>query len=122
MSETLDPKQAEIHRLIEEQSALADMQRTPGWVVFEKYVRAWLHSHEQRLMSGGVDDLLEYKLLSGRMDGVRQVLSIPDMVERALEHAKTPAENWQDEFLVEPDEGPEYTPGIHLTREDNDRG
>lgn len=108
MSETLDARQAEIHRLIEENSALQDMMRHPGWAVFEKYIRAWLSNHEQRLMSGGVDDLLEYKLLSGRMDGIRQVLQVPDTVQRALDLAKSPPEQWQDELENTPETA--YTP------------
>lgn len=105
MSDSLDAHQAEIHRLIEENAALEDLQQHPGWAVLTRYIQKWLDAHERRLMSGGVDDLLEYKLLSGRMDGVRQILGVPGTVAAALHQASQPPEDWIDETA-----GEEYAP------------
>lgn len=110
MSDTLDARQAEIKRLIEENSALEDLQNHPGWHVFTRIVQDWLRSHEDRLMSGNVEDLLEYKLLSGRISGLRQVFSVPEVAARSLEAAKNPPEQWQDE--LEHLDDAEYAPLI----------
>lgn len=100
VAETLDPQQAEVHRLIEEQAALEDMQKHPGWAVFVGYVERWRASHETVLMGGGVERIEDYKLHAGRLDGIRQVLSIPSVVATALERAKEPNEMWQDDNPV----------------------
>lgn len=99
-TETLDPQQAEVHRLIEEQAALEDLQKHPGWAVFIGYVERWRVSHEAVLMRGGLTSMEEYKLHAGRLDGIRQVLSIPEVVATALERAKEPNEMWQDDNPV----------------------
>lgn len=99
MSETdaLSPGQAEIRTLIEEVHQLQELQAHPGWAVLMRYTHQWLGAHEDRMRSGQIDDLNEYKLTAGRADGVRQVIELPGRVERMLESAKL-TDNWVDEF------------------------
>lgn len=91
-TETLDPQQAEVHRLIEEQAALEDMQKHPGWAVFIRYVEAWRDQHEQVLKGGSIKSIEDYKLHAGRVQGIDRVLAVPSIVADALERAKNPPE------------------------------
>lgn len=105
-TDTLNPAQAEIRALIEDVHQLAELQTHPGWAVLMKYTHQWLDAHEDRMRSGQIDDLNEYKLTAGRADGVRQVIEMPGRVERMLESAKQ-TDEWVDEFAPDVSDNPE---------------
>lgn len=92
---------AEIRALIEDISAIRELEQQPGWPVLIRYVNQWLEANENRLRSGNIDDLQEYKLVAGRVDGIRQILHLPEQLDRMLDTARDNASNparWQDEF------------------------
>lgn len=95
-TETLDPQQAEVHRLIEEQAALEELQQHPGWAVLSALAQQSFDAHQAKMNSGRLDTLEEYKFLAGWLDGARGVFQIPQRAAERLERAKTPNEMWQD--------------------------
>lgn len=114
VTETLDPRQARQHALIEEHAALQEMMQTEGWRVFTAYVDEFRREHEQVILAGGLTEPLDYRFATGRLSGINQVLSVPDLVERARDTALNPPEGYVDELeglddrryaAVNPDEG-----------------
>ncbi len=93
---TLDPRQAEQHRLIEESAALDELDGVPGWEVFRRYAEEFLVAHQNVLAGGAIGEIGEYRFIAGRVQGIQQVLQIPQIVRQARDRALEPDQSYED--------------------------
>lgn len=56
--------------LVERLHQIEQLTAQPGWALLEDYLKAETVAHQNRLLSGRIDSLDEYKRLTGWLDGV----------------------------------------------------
>ncbi len=95
---TLDPRQAEQRRLIEEAAALAELEQTPAYHVWRHYADMFLAANQGVLAAGGISDIGEYRMIAGRVQGIQQLLGLRATVEQARDRMLQPDEHYEDEL------------------------
>lgn len=104
---------ADKRRLIEEVALLESLSEHPGWSVYLRLIGETLENQQDRLVSGMIEDVNEYKLVAGRVQALREMLAIPAAArarfERALEaEGERYQDGWVEGPLAEPRGRAEY--------------
>ena len=99
MTETLDPRAQEQHRLIEEAAALEEFELSPGYQVWAHYAHEFLRAHQSMLAQGNISDIGEYRFVAGRVQGIQQVLDIGRLVAQARDQLLQPDERYDPDEL-----------------------
>lgn len=106
MSETtLDPRQSEQRRLIEQAAALAELEEHPGYATWRHYAEMFLNANQGVLAAGNISDIGEYRMIAGRVQGIQQLLGLRQTVELARDRALEPDERYEDELSHLDNEG-----------------
>jgi hypothetical protein len=79
----------------------------PGWAVYMRLANEVLDNQQERLASGAIDEVSEYKLVAGRVQALKEMLKIPlvarERFDRALE---AEGERYQEEWAEGPLDDP----------------
>lgn len=103
-------------RLIEDVAALESLADHPGWAVYVRLAHEALDDQQLRLISGKIEDVMEYKLVAGRVQALHDMLAIPAQARERFDRAMSAdGERYQDDWVeappVEPRGRAEYAPG-----------
>jgi hypothetical protein len=111
-----DGEQAAKRRLLEDVAALESLADHPGWLVYVRLAHEALDDQQLRLISGKIEDVMEYKLVAGRVQALHDMLAIPEQARERFDRAMdADGERYQDDWVeappVEPRGRAEYAPG-----------
>jgi hypothetical protein len=102
-----DGAEADKRRLIEEVALLESLADHPGWVVFLRLANEALDNQQDRLVSGTIEDVNEYKLVAGRVQALKEMLRIPTLARERFDRAlEADGERYQEQWAEGPLDDP----------------